>query len=125
MAAQQPFLLRNHDVLGYSSKNIEDMEFIHAQKVGFGGMQSPMVIFPLMSNSKWPPGSHFYCAMRTFWPITAKLLVIWCMLCTVDLVWGYARSNGHISGSVKFKKGCWNPFCCAILPFWTLLQKYL
>ena len=66
MAAWQPFLLRNHDVLGYNSQSIDDMVFVHAQEVGFGGMPSSMAIFPLMLNSKWPPGSHFYCAIMTF-----------------------------------------------------------
>ena len=74
MADWRPLLFQNF--FAHNFKTNRDRDFVFVSKKGFWGMASLVVVFPVMSDSKWPTGSHFVFAFSTFLLITSKPIEI-------------------------------------------------
>ena len=66
MADRRPFLFGVFNIFAYNFKTNRDRDFVFVSKKGFLGMASLVVVFPVISDSKWPTCSHFVFAFSTF-----------------------------------------------------------
>ena len=60
MADWQPFLFEiSTYIFAHNFKTNRDRDFVFVLKEGFLGMLNLVVIWPMMSDSKWPTGGCF------------------------------------------------------------------
>ena len=65
MADRWPFCFAILMFFAHYSKMRRDRDFIFESNMGFWGMANLVVILPMMSDSKWPTGSHFVLQFRS------------------------------------------------------------
>ena len=59
MADCRPFCLTFSTFYAHNFKTNRDRDFLFVSKKGFWGMPNLVVIFPMMSDTKWPTGGYF------------------------------------------------------------------
>ena len=59
MADWRPFCFAILMFFACNSKTIRDRDFVFVSKKGFWCVANLMVIWPMISDSKWPTGGHF------------------------------------------------------------------
>ena len=47
------------NIFAHNFKTNRDSDFVFVSREEFWGMPNLVVIFPMTSDSKWPPGGHF------------------------------------------------------------------
>ena len=89
-------------------------------------MPSSMVIFSLMSDSKWPPGSDLDCAIFMFWAVSPKLMTIQCLFMLIIRVFFGTQGSMLIFSLMSDSK--WMPgghLDLEILTFRAIIPKLL
>jgi hypothetical protein len=76
MAASQPLCFGIFIVFAHNFKTNRDRDFVFVSKKGFLGMACVVVVFSMMSDSKWPTGGHFVFAFSIFLLTTSKQVEI-------------------------------------------------